>query len=814
MKHCLQYLFIGCLLLGALPALSQTSGKIIGTVTDSVSGTPLEFATIAILYSENDSLVGGSITDEQGHFEVEQLRSGSYNVKVDFLGYGTRTLPNVVLEPNVTKLELGSIYLSSGATELQTAEVVAERSFIQNSIDRKVYQVDKNLVSEGGGATDVLQNIPSVDVDIDGNISLRGSDNVTILIDGKPSGLTGSSRKAILSQLPAGSIERIEVITNPSAKYDPDGMSGIINVVLKKNKAQGTNGSIALSAGTRDKYSGTANINYRKGKINLYSNYNYQRENRFRRGETERDNLYSDTITTLDQNSRSDRLTNSHLVKVGLDYDLNTLNSINLNGLVSVQGEVSDEKVEYRHLDALGALTDLSYRFTDEDEDNFNVDYGLIYTKRFKQAERQFSADFRLSMANSEEIGTFDEEFYNSDETRSTDLDELQNNVTNTENSIFIGQMDYTHPLSERTKLETGIKSIIRNINNDFRSESYDYTLATYRDDSLLSNEFNYEEGQFSWYGIYSGGIKKFSYQVGTRLEQTNATSKLITTNTKFNNDYFSVFPSVHLSQKLNKEQEVQLSYSRRINRPSVRSLNPFTDYSDPLNLRFGNPFLLPEYIGSYELSYARYWKSASLTSSLYYRDITNVIRRVRRVDSAGISSVTPENLNSGISYGLEVITTFEPYKWWDNTLSFNFFRQVFDGSNVAGDVGNDAFTWTAKWNSFFEVRKGLNLQVSGRYRAPGAHSQGDFKGMFSTDLGLKQSLWKGRGSLGLRVSDILNTRQFAFDSAGEGYYQEAVFKRESRIGFLTFSYRFGTQTKGERKRTRRDEGFSGGEDG
>ncbi|MCH8904604.1 MAG: TonB-dependent receptor [Bacteroidetes bacterium] len=785
------------------PAIAQISG----TIVDSVSSTPLEYATIALILVKNDSLITGAITDNAGKFLIENIRPARYTLRVDYLGYKTKISANIMVGRNNISADAGTISLVPNPASMAEVEVEVETDFIINQIDRKVYNIAKNLTTEGSTAIEVLENIPSIDVDIDGNLSLRGSGNVTVLIDGKPSGLTGASRTAILDQIPASTIESIEIITNPSAKYDPDGMSGIINIILKKNKKLGLNGGVTLSVGNNNKYSGSANLSYRNKKINLFSSYSYRYDERYRNGTNFRESSFSDSTFYLDQYSNSDRISSSQMLKLGMDIYLNDKNTLSISGFYSLRDRDRLETIQYYEKDENENVTDIFYRENDKTSARSTMDYRLGYEKKFRQPKRKFTANVNFSNSSSDDIGNYSEQTYLlSDTPDGTDPD-LQHNNTNTSNYIATIDADYVHPFSKKAKMELGYKSIFRSIDSDINFKNYDYTTGKYVSDTALNNNFIYNEQVHAIYGIYARQVNKFSFQLGARVEQALTVSELVTTSDTFNHNYFSVFPSLHLSQKFKKDQEVMLSYSRRINRPSRRTLNPFYDQSDPLNLRYGNPNLDPEYINSFELSYAKYFDKSSFTSSVYYKNVNNVIQRIKTIDSVGVTTTTYLNLNSSTSYGAEGIAVVQLKKWWKMNMSFNFYRSILDGSNLEAELNNNAYSWSTKMMTNLKLWKDVDLQISGRYRAPIVITQGTISEIYTVDVGLKQKILKKKGSINLAVRDIFNTRKFGFEMSGEGFSQVSVRQFESRVATLSFSYRFGSEQAGKRKRKRPDAG-------
>jgi len=790
-------------------------GKIKAVVFDKISNKPVEFATVALYKTKDSVLITGAIANEKGAFLLEQLSFGRYFLKINFIGYKQIVIDSIAIKPTIPEIDLGKIKLAQNAEVLKTVEVAADRGDMQIGIDRKVFNVEKSIVSEGGSASDVLQQVPSVNVDMDGNISLRGNGNVTVLIDGKPSGLTGSSRQAILQQIPASSIESIEVITNPSAKYDPDGMSGIINIVMKKNKISGFNGGVTAGVGTRDKYNGSANISYRNKKMNAYVNYGYRLNNRTMDGYSLRKNILSDTTFYLKESSASNRRNTSHNVKGGMEFYLNEKNTIGASLLFNTNIEKNPQNSIYEEFNNDYVFAGGYSRSTIENGNGNNLDYTLDYRKTFDKPKQELIFSGTYSDSKGKNISNYNEYDYlvKHDALNATPLQ--QEVKTTDKNNVATLQLDYTHPFKNQTKMELGAKSIIRNIDNDFYSQSFNYSENSLIEDTAINNNFIYNEKIHAVYSTLSGQIKKIAYQLGLRAEQAFTQSELITTNEIFKRDYFSLFPSVHLSKKLKKEQELQISYSRRINRPGTRSLNPFKDYSDPYNIRYGNPYLKPEYIDAYELGYIKYLKKTILSGSLYYRQTHDVMQRYKIIGDSTVSYVTQINLNSATSYGLEIIAKSELYKWWNITVSGNVFRNIINGKNVDADLNNENFSWTGKLISNMRVWKNMDIQFSANYTGPWLTAQGEVKQTFVMDLGLKKEIFKN-ASLSLNITDLSNARQMKIIASDNTFETNMYRKRESRVATITFSYSFGNLSEGSKRgkgNRNSGENMSGGED-
>ena len=790
-------------------------GTIKGVVSDNKTKLPVEFAAVALYKLKDSSLVNGAVAGTKGDFQFSELSFGRYFLKINFIGYKQLVIDTIAIRPRTTEINLGQIKLKNNAEQLGEVEVASEKSTLQLGIDRKIFNVDKSIVSEGGSATDVLQSIPSVSVDIDGNISLRGSGNITVLIDGKPSSITGSSRAAILQQIPASSIESIELITNPSAKYDPDGMSGIINIITKKNKLNGFNGSVSIGAGTGDKYNASTNISYRNSKVNVYANYGFRSNNRTGNGSTLRQNILKDTTFFLRQSSTQLNKNISHNAKAGIDFYLNDKNTMGASVTYNMGTENSNEAVNFFEADNKD-ITSASYS-----RDNFkadapvSIDYNLNYRKTYTKLKKELIFDAIYSDGRGDAVEKYVERDYTLKYASKNATPFKQNVGTKTKNNILSAQVDYVHPLKNNMKWELGAKTTLRTIGSDFVSEEFDYSSDVFVSDTNLTNNFIYTENIYAAYSTFSGAIKNFGYQVGLRAEEANTISNLVTTNEKFKNNYFNLFPSLHLSQKLKKEQELQISYSRRINRPNIKSINPFKDYADPYNIRYGNPYLKPEYINSYELSYLKYFPKGVLTATAYFRQTDGVMQRYKTISDSTISYITFINLDKSQSYGLELILKTDITKWWNVTFSANGFETKIDGSSAQGDLQNENVSYIVKLLSNMRIWKNLDIQFTANYNGPTATLQGEVKPIFSMDLGFKKELFKN-ASLSLNITDLTDARKFRIVGNNDPtFYQEFERKRESRIATLTFSYRFGkmSETRKSRPDKQNNGGFEGGGD-
>lgn len=764
-------------------------GVVKGKVVDSDNGEKVEYATIALFNKKLQKIMAGGITDEKGNFEIDNIPLGLYQMKVEFIGYEPFIIDDLQIGKNKLEHVFNEIKISAKATVLDEVNVTAERAVIVNKIDRKVVSVDKDLVSAGGSAVDVLENVPSIEVDTEGNISLRGSQNLTILIDGRPSGLSTESTGALLEAIPAESIESIELITNPSAKYDPEGVSGILNVILKKNKLSGMNGQVSAGIGTNGSYNLGASLNYRTNKMSLSTNYSYRSFEMPMTGSTQKTVFLNDTVKHFDDSNESERFGSNHNLALNADFFLNAKNVWSFGGRISSRSMERTQESIYTNYYEPYVLTD--YYKNDINSSNKGISYDLNtnYRKTFDTKNHYLEAEIAYSNYDSEmnqnrATTALDETLY----PEGFIPNDLSEN-TLSESNISTFRLDYLKTY-EHSKLEIGAKSTFRKSNDDYIAGQLDSNQDIVPDENL-SNHFIYEENVNALYSQFGGELGNFSYQTGLRAEYVDIKSELINTNETYPHSYFSLYPSIFLMQKLNKDNEINLNYSRRVNRPRSRQLNPFGNSSDPYNIRKGNPDLTPEYVNALEAGYSRYIKKSVINATLYYRYITDVIENINYVDNYGVSTVTYQNAGSEESYGGELTYSGQFFKWWSMNGGFNFYQLNYS-SGESTELSNAGFTWNVKASNNFRIGSDLTAQLSGRYDASRVTSQGSMDARFALDAGIKQDLFKKKASINIRVRDILNTRKFAYETIGANYTQSTERYPTTRMLQISFSYKFG----------------------
>lgn len=791
---------------------SQAAGTVSGKVVDSRTSLPVEYANI-VIFSTDTSLVNGSVTTGEGVFMISDVPFGNYLLKASFIGYEDLWIDSLELNHRSRNVVFERIMLKPSAQILGQAQVTAQRSVLEMQIDRKIFNVDQSIVSQGQTATEVLETVPSIEVDMDGNVSLRGSGNVTILIDGRPSALMGSDVATALKQIPASMIESVEIITNPSAKYDPEGMSGIINIKLKKDRRGGLNGVVSAGYGTWEKYNASLNLNYRTQKYNIFANYSFNKRDYFRTGTTLTTNKQNpDSLFYADQEMFMKGYHRSHMIRGGAEWFINKSNTFSGFITYNINSRGSDDTVNtiYRDVNRkISSITDRISTGTDEGQ-GYNV--VMTWQKQFNKQGQELLVDANYSLNDGTDKSLYLDTVYLYDYFPAT-LGRYDRKTALSNNKVASLQIDYTHPITALSKLESGARVGYRFLDDDQDAESLKDVSQGWVPDTNRINNFIYNELIAAAYITWSGRVKKLSYKGGLRFEQTYTTGELVTYSDTFNNQYPALFPSVHFSYKQDKNTEYQLSYSRRISRPRSRMLNPFADYNDPMNVRQGNPYLDPEYTNSVELGFSRFFKNSSIISSVFYRQVNDQIERFKIIDSEGITIMTLRNLSKGIQYGYELVGTYNPYRWWTVTANFNMNQRILDADKIQEGLRNSGLMWSVKMMSTMNLKTGTSVQLSGNYSSPRILTLGISAPRYGMDLGVRQTLLKNRVSLSLRVSDVFYTSNWIMSLDGNGFSQEIERYFDSRVAFLTFTYQFGHQQRDNSTPRRNQRGESNGDD-
>lgn len=790
---------------------AQNSGSINGIVVDKNGNVPIESADVTLFKAGDSTVVKGTATDKEGKFSFTDIPFGKYTVRANFVGFSTMNVKGIVLSAEKSSHTLEPVKLSSGTATTEEIVVETEKSAITFDGDKKVFNVGQNPMSQSGSLADLLKNIPSVSVDADGNVSLRGNTNVKITVDGRPFGLDGQNRSTLLEQIPANQIESIELVTNPSSKYEAEGVSGIINIVTKKTKVFGYNGNLSLNAGTGDKYSGSLNLNLKSNNVQFFTNYNYGLTNFTITGGTNRINSQSISANTFTQNYDGNGRVKSHFAKGGLDYFINPQNTLGLSVTYQNSTRKRGEITSSKEFDINNTLTsDFTSDFTTNIKNN-TLDIALNHSFKFKNPKQTLTTDAIYSQNNNEE----DNYTLENNIIPATNNPDQIKELSKVNDKDFSIQSDYVHPFSEESKLEAGYKIRYRDKKNDYSSSSYDYNLNQYTINSNLTNIFKYNDLVSAAYIQYSGAFGILNYTLGTRVEQTNTKSTLVNSGAENKRNYFDVFPSANISVKLSKTNEMQLSYSRRIRRPGMWEINPFVNTSDPNNYYSGNPNLRPEYTDSYELSYIQYLPGTSLTPTLFYRRTKDLISRTREFIDSNTTLTSFVNYTNSKSYGAELIFNSQPVQFWNINGSVSYYKTEVDASNISSSYVNEGSTWSARVSSSLFLPLQFSLQMSYFYSGDIIAAQATVEPFSSFDASLKKDFFNGRVTTTFRVSDIFNTLKFKVNINNDSSFKELLErKRDTRVFNFTLSYKFGEADKNQPRRRRDSNRENQGNDG
>jgi ferric enterobactin receptor len=772
-------------------AFAQGGGKlqVTGKIVDAQNNAPLGYASIRLFKTSDSTFVSGAITDETGGFIVD-IAAGSYYSLSEFIGYKSQLTPGIKLSASNSPLNIGTIKVVPSAKTLDEVTVQAEKSSMELSLDKRVFNVGKDLANAGGTAVDILTNVPSVAVDVEGNVSLRGSGNVRILIDGKPSGLVSIKGASGLAQLQGSMIERVEIITNPSARYEAEGMGGVINIVLKKERKEGINGSFDIITGHPTNYGAAANVNYRRKNLNFFINYTMSYRNTPGKNFVYQEVYRNDSTFIMERDMRSNLKGMNNSARGGIDFYFNPKNILTGSYTWRTSKGKRFSTLNYRdYVSSLNNLTAITNRTQDETETEPNSEYSVTYKKTFDRKGREFTADVRYldNWENSDQY--YHENIFKPNGSPSGIPPLLQRAVNYETEKQLLFQVDYVHPFGKDGKFEAGGRSSSRDMTND-------YTVTQQANDGgwitlpNLTNDFLYEENINALYGIVGNKTGKFSYQAGVRAEWTGVTTELKQTKEVNERNYANLFPSVHVTYDFAKQNAFQLSFSRRVRRPQYNDLSPFATYSDNRNYWSGNPDLNPEFTNAFELGHIKYMNKGSLTSSVYYRHTNGKITSIRRVQDDGSSYTRPENLGTEDAYGVEFTSSFTPFAWWKMDGSFNFFRAVTDGTTLDEDFKSDTYSWFVRAMSRFTVSKLADLQLRGNYEAPQQTPQGRRKALATLDLAATRDILKNNGTLTLSIVDVFNSRRFRSITEGPNFYARNSSQGRLRQINLTLNYR------------------------
>ena len=780
--------------------------KIEGVVIDKETQDPLEYTTISLLNDSSPDLIQGGITDKNGKFIIEVF-PGKYNITLEYIGFDKIILKDKVISINE---DFGIFELEIVAESLNEVELVGERTEVEIRLDKRIYNVGKDITVRGGSVADVLDNVPSVSVDVEGNVALRGNQNVRILINGKPSGLVGLSGPQGLRSLPAESIDKVEVVTSPSARYEASGTAGILNVILKKEELEGFNGSFILNGGAPTTYGGNATLNWRTKKLNIFSTTSLRDSESRGGGDFESENFNPVRFVNEDRDYQRNR--KSIFFNLGAEYYFNDDTSLTISGFVRTSDNESNNNTKIDNLNAAGVVVDQFGRYQFEEEIDNSQQFTTNFTKKFDDKGHELVIEFQTESSEEDE----------SDLAENTSTFNQESDTFEDQSRTLL-QMDYVWPINENTQFEIGYRG-------DFSLQETDYNVFDLLDNGRtpnteLTNFLGFTQKINAAYAQFGKKINKFSYLIGLRMEKTHIVIDQKTTKIFKEKDYTDWFPTLNFSFEFTEKENITLGYSRRIRRPRSWSLNPFRSLTSLTFFRQGNPDLDPSYSKLFDLGYLKRWNKFTFNSSVYYQKATQVIERI--TETTGelvVVSVNPlvelpefrstsVNLSENIRTGTEFTLTYSPKRQVRLSGNFNIFNSETIGFYKGIPLDRKIVSWFMRFNSSFPLAFGINTQLNGFYFGPRANAQTESKGVVSFSGALNKPMFNDKATLSFRVSDIFNSsrRKSTTETADFRNYTEFQWRQPSYV--FTFTYRINERKMGKRRNNRRGSLNDGGEE-
>ncbi|WP_298955477.1 outer membrane beta-barrel family protein [uncultured Nonlabens sp.] len=819
MKNIITLLFS----LTAILVYSQNSNTVViqGKLVDQISSEPLEFATISFISDSPNKSPQGGVTDLDGNYQFN-VTPGIYTIKWEYITFKSIIKTGQVIDADK---DYGTIALEQDIAKLDGVLIVAEKTTVDIRLDKKIYNIGKDLTVRGGSASDVLDNVPSVSVDVEGNVALRGNDNVTILIDGRPSALVGFNGAEALRQIPADAIEKIEVITSPSARYDAEGTAGILNIILRKNKLIGFNGTLQLDTGYNPQLGLSFNGNLRNEKWNFFTNTGFRYRETPGNSKTNTTYPVGSALNTFVNEERDfNRLGRNFFTSLGAEYFINDQSSIVANIVYRIGNDDDVNTNVIERLDENGNLNEATTRIETEAEDDTRVQYSIDYKNDLDSTGQKITASMQYSTSIEDQNADILET-----ETTTNTINDVERTLSDEDEQNATAQMDYVLPIGEDTQFEAGYRGNYRDISNSFFLKEIaqeDLPNGPLLPDVGLNNTFDYKELVNAIYGQYGKEFGEFSFLAGLRFEQTNVTISQATTLTEDKKDYGSLFPTLNLGYEIQDGENITLGYNRRVRRPRGRLLNPFPSRSSESNVFQGNVDLDPTFTNSIDLGYLKRWSKFTFNTSVYYnRSDANwefIQEDTGTITDNGDPVIrrTPVNLSTQERLGYELTIMYRPFKWWTINTDFNIFNvstdgiyeNTINGENVIIDFDFENITYFARLNQKFIIPSGIDLQTRLNYRGASANAQGTNEGIFTMNLAASKDVLQERATISINVSDLFNSRKRQSTRFGQPIIDPLTMEevpafrtvsefqwRERQIN-LSFVYRFNQKKKNSRR--------------
>lgn len=780
-------------------------GLVTGIVVDAANQTPIEYAYV-ILYNQADSSqVDGTITDEDGRFLLRVKKHGDFYLNINYMGFEPYT-KNIKIGTarGTRRVQLDEIALKEAISAGETIEVQAEKPAMTYLIDKKVINVSQHQTATSGTAVEVLENIPSIQVDIEGNVSLRGSTSFQVLIDNKPTILEANE---VLQQIPASSIEDIEIITNPSAKYDPDGTAGIINIITRKDALKGFGGMVDVNLGSGDKYGTEVDLTYRMKKWTLYLGGDFNNRSFDGTSSQERRITFGDTTRYTSSSGSSNRGGLRYDLKAGADYNLTAKDVIGLSLRWGGRDFERNSDLDYRYWSEPASLEQISLSKSNSERSGDFLSSSLNYSHQFRTKGHQLIGQVIYQQRASDELSL--------DELRDPDQLILEGRKVKEQGPAenWRTKLDYTLPLGKDTRFEAGYQSRLGSSEDKTKNYDWDAVQQKYILQAQLNSQVTYKRDIHSIYTQYAGKLGALGYQGGLRTEFTDRNFKLTNQDQSYVLNRWDWFPSAHFSYQISTHQQMMASYTRRIKRPRGHYFEPFLTWMDAYNVRQGNPDLKPEYIDSYEFGYQKYFGKSLFSLEGYYRLVNNKIERVQSVYSPTVTLHTFSNAGKTYTLGSELMLNLDLFPFWNVNLMGNVYHYRIEGVLDQLDIDNQSDNWSLRFNNTFTLPMATRLQVNASYNSPTVTAQGKSEGFTMVNVGLRQQFFNRAMAVTLQVRDLLQTAKHDFESTAPGYYSNATFRREAPVVMLNISYRLSDYQKKRQNRNKDSQSIDTEED-
>jgi outer membrane cobalamin receptor len=787
---------------------ASTDGVITGHVIDSATNTPITAANVDVKIAGAAASAARAATGADGSFRIEGLQPGRYSVRVRALGYTPRPLPPIQIGQSSQSIDVGTVFLNAAPVQLQALQVNGQKQEVQLAPDRNTYIVRDMPTTRGGTALDVLRNVPSVDVDIDNVVSLRGNTDVIVQINGRPSPMKPAQLGNFLSQLPADIVDKVEIVTNPSARDDPEGVAGIINIVLKEKLEAGRSGGLTVGGGTTGHVDVGGNLGYERGPVSFYGSYGFLRDNRLRKDSVFRQNLYQDPLTFLDEGGTRRQIPLAHTLTGSLDYSPGASDALSLETVYSTRTEAETYSVLYRDLNATRDLTSLSDRFTRGTNHEFSWESALSYKHNFTEKGHKLSSEIRVTRDGEGGPTSIIGRDLAFDGTP-TDTSALENSTPWEHPQEYSLKADYVRPLSSDLRLETGYKGSLQRFHTTLDTNVFDSAQSSYVPDPTRISDFTFHQQVNAAYGMLVAERGAFQFQGGLRVEGASTQFNLQNGDGRYDNQYNSFFPSGLVAYHIDDEHQLKLSYSTRIRRPDDTDLlDPTPHLLDPLNISRGNPYLKPEYIRALEFGIQRSTDRMTVQVTPFYRHTLEAIRTIRTIDTTGVSTRTFANIASTDAYGTDVTVAMSGGRV-SGFIGGSGFRQVSDAANLSPGFSARTFGWTARTNATFRASSTVDVQTLLSYQAPMVVEQGRNASRTRLSVAVRQKLMNDQMSVTLRMIDPLNTSLERSTTIDPLFYQVSDRRRLVRGLLVSVNWMFG-KAKKEKDREVIDTGDNG----